>query len=209
MYQQINLYQPIFRRQRQIFSAQGMLAAAGVIAAVLLSISAFALWQVLGLEAEVVQLQGREKAHAAQLAGLDPGFGADRRREIDEELDALNERLVQQQKLIEILREQTLGSTGGFSDYLAALARQHADGLWLTRMTIQGGLEKMELAGISLRPELIPEYLQRLGQEPALSGQRFDTLTIERADGEARVSFRVSSRAVDEARQQAFARHNR
>lgn len=205
MYQQINLYQPIFRRQRQVFSARTLLAAVGVIGAALLSIYAYGYWQVLELEAEVVQLEGREKAYAAQIAGLDPELGAARHRSIDDELKTLNERLLHQQKLIEILREQPLGSTDGFSDHLAALARQHTDGLWLTRMAIQGGSARMELAGMSTRPELIPEYLQRLGTEPALSGQRFDMLTIERTEGEAAVSFRVSSRELNEA----FARSGR
>lgn len=198
MHQQINLYQPIFRRHREVFSARTLLAATGAIAAALLLIYAYGFWQVLGLEAEVVQLEGRERASAAQVARLDPSFGADRHREIDEQLQALNQQLLQQQKLVEVLHEQPLGSTEGFSDQLAALARQHTEGLWLTHMTIRGGSARMELAGVGLRPQLIPEYLRRLGTEPALSGQRFDMLTIERSEGEDRVAFRVSSRAVDE-----------
>ena len=38
MYQQINLYQPIFRKQRQIFSAVTMLQALGVVAVALLGL---------------------------------------------------------------------------------------------------------------------------------------------------------------------------
>ena len=79
VYQQINLYQPIFRRQRQIFSALTMAQAVGVFVTALLTIYGYGLWQVRGLEAEALQLEGREKAYSAQLARLDPSSSIERR----------------------------------------------------------------------------------------------------------------------------------
>ena len=49
----------------------------------------------------------------------------------------------------------------------------------MTSFAIDGGSGGVELAGRSLRAELVPEYLQRLGREEAL-GPAFDRLTIER-----------------------------
>lgn len=209
MYQQINLYQPIFRRQRHVFSALAMAQAAGVLVVALVAIYLYGLWQVLGLEAEVVQLEGREKAYAAQLARLDPTEAMERGKRLEEELKALNETLVRQQKLVEVLREQPLGSTGGFSGPLAALAQQHREGLWLTRLVLSGGSGEMQLVGASITPERIPEYLQDLGEEPALEGQRFDTLEIWREEGDAHVSFRASTRVLNQAApRDAFARRS-
>ena len=198
MYQQINLYQPIFRKQRQIFSAVTMLQAAGVVAIALMTIYLYGFWRLAGLEVEVVQLEGREKAFTAQLDSIDPDLGFERRQEVEEELERLNATLLSQQRLIEVLREQPLGSTSGFSANLAALARQHSDGLWLTAIVINGASGAMELAGQSVRAELIPEYLLRLGEEEALSGQLFDRLEIDRTDQRSEVVFRVTSRAVDQ-----------
>jgi DNA-binding transcriptional regulator YbjK len=199
--QQVNLYQPQFRRERRIFSASTLLEAVGMFAALLAGVYAFGYREVRQLEAELVRLEGHEKAFAAQLARLDPAT-IEGRRELDDELARLNAELIEQQRLIEILEQQPLGSTEGFSAQLEALARQHGDGLWLTRVGMDGASARMELAGVSLQPELVPEYLQRLGSEPALAGQRFDVLAIERVEGEQRVSFRVSSRQLE----QAFAR---
>jgi Tfp pilus assembly protein PilN len=196
MYQQINLYQPIFRKQRQIFSALTMLQGVGVVAAALLGIYWYGVWQVAGLEAEVVLLEGREKAFAAQLGRIDPSLNANRRAELESELKRLNATLVDQQRLIDVLRDQPLGSTAGFSGYLAALGRQRTPELWLTEFAINGGTGALELAGRSVRPELVPEYLQRLGREAALAGQRFDRLELRDDAQSGETVFRATSRAA-------------
>jgi Tfp pilus assembly protein PilN len=196
IYQQINLYQPIFRKQRQIFSAVTLAEAAGVVAFALLAVYVYGLWQVRGLEDEAAKLEGQEKALTAQLARLDPSLGSSRRAEVDAELKRLNATLLEQQRLIDALREQPLGTTSGFSGYLAALGRQRTPLLWLTDLSINGGTQAIELAGRSLRAELVPEYLQHLGTEPALAGQRFDRLDIERAKDTAEIAFHATSEAA-------------
>jgi Tfp pilus assembly protein PilN len=196
MYQQINLYQPIFRKQRQIFAAATMLQVVGVVALALLGIYVYAFAQVGALEAAVVQLEGREKALLTQLTRIDPALGANRRAELDAEVRRLNATLLDQQRLIDVLRDQPLGGVRGFSGYLSALARQRTPELWLTEIGINGGTAAIELAGRSLSAELVPEYMQRLGAEPALAGQQFDSFAIE-LDGESGEStFRATSRAA-------------
>ena len=60
-------------------------------------------------------------------------------------------------------------------------------------------LATAQLAGRSLRPRLVPEYMETLGTEPALEGQRFDRLQIGRDEETGETTFRVTSRAVDVA----------
>src|SRR5262245_25038404 len=166
MYQQINLYQPIFRKQRQIFSAATMFQALAIVAVALLAIYGYGLLRVRSLEAEVVQLEGRERALTTQLARIDPSVNQGRRDEVAGELARLNATLLDQQRLIEVLREQPLGDTAGFSPYLAALGRQRMPELWLTAIGVNGGTGAIELAGRSLDAKLVPEYMQRLSAEP-------------------------------------------
>ena len=198
MYQQINLYQPIFRKQRQVFSAATMAQALVVVAIALLGLYVYGLAKVRSLEAEVVQLEGREKALATQLMRIDPALSDDRRAELDAELGRLNATLLDQQRLIEVLREQPLGN-GGFSSYLAALARRRTAEVWLTDIAVNGGTGAIELAGRSLRPSLVPELLQRFGEEPALAGQTFDRFEIGKDEETGEATFRATSRAVGPA----------
>ena len=200
LYQQINLYQPIFRRQRQIFSSQTMLQATAIIAVALMTIYAYGLWQVAGLEAEALQLEGRERAYSTQLASLDPDSSAARRREAERELERLTATLLRQQRLIEVLEEKPLGSTDGFSEVLGALARQRRSGLWLTEITINRVSDAIELVGSSVDPALLAPYLLQLGEEEALAGYRFDDFEIARRADAATVDFWISSRAVADGR---------
>jgi len=176
-----------------------------VVAVALLGIYAYGVWKLASLEAEVAQLEGREKAFAAQLGRIDPNVGASRRAEVDREIKELNATLLDQQRLIDVLRDQPLGSTDGFSASLAALGRQHTPLLWLTNLTINGATRAIELGGRSLRAELVPEYLQRLGSETALTGQRFDRLDIERDKDSAEIAFHVTSRRVDPRAEETLA----
>lgn len=195
MYQQINLYQPIFRKQRQIFSATTMAQALAVVAVALLGLYAYGFAKVRALEIEVVQLEGREKALTTQLMRIDPALSDDRRAELDAELARLNATLLDQQRLIEVLRDQPLGN-GGFSSYLAALARRQTPALWLTDIAINGSTGAIELAGRSLGPALVPDLLQRLGQETALAGQTFDRFEIGQDEETGEATFRATSRAA-------------
>jgi hypothetical protein len=193
--QQVNLYQPMFRQQRQIFSAAMMLQTSAVALAVLMLIYAFGLWQVRALETQADALAGGELTKSTQLASLDPSTGIQRRLEVERELERVNAELQQQDRLLTVLEERPLGTTEGFSDHLAALARSHEPKLWLKKITINGARSGMELVGRSLEPDTIPSYLRALGREEALAGQRFDEFRIEKADDDG-VDFRVSSRAV-------------
>jgi hypothetical protein len=199
IYQQVNLYQPIFRKQRQVFSALTLAQAAALIVVALLGLYGFGRLKLMSLEAEVSQLEARETAVTAQLGRIDPSVGASRRAEAEQEIKQLNATLSEQQRLMDVLRNQPLGTTDGFSRYLAALGRQHTPELWLTDITINGATRAIELGGRSVRADLVPEYLQHLGRETALTGQRFDRFDIERDEGKPEVAFHVTSRNVDPA----------
>lgn len=196
MYQQINLYQPIFRKEHHLLSALTVAQAAGLLLVTLVSIYGFAAWNVLGLEAEVVQLEQREQAYAEKVQRLGLGSDAERRERVEAELQAVNAQLARQQELVEILEKQEFGGVGGFSSRLTALAHTQVTGLWLTRVAMKGGVGAMQLAGESLFAGLVPEYLQLLSQEPAMAGVGFASLEIERIPESTKVSFNVSSRTL-------------
>ena len=195
--QQINLFQPRFRKERQIFSAVTMFQSIGVIVVALVTVYVYAALQLGMLEAQVVELEGVERARSVQLASLDTSSGPARRAQVQSELDSLNAMLAGQQRLIEVLEEQPPGSTTGFSKYLESLAMRRRSGVWLTEITINGAREALELRGRSLDVRRIPEYLAALTDGEALSGQRFDEFSIERTD-DGDIAFHVTSAAVAE-----------
>ena len=101
----------------------------------------------------------------------------------------------QRQKVEQLLTTGAYGNRRGFSEYLAGLARQHVDGLWLTGVDISEGEQDFGITGGALRPELVAVYVQRFSHEPAFQGRRFQTLRMERPESDpGRVDFVLRAR---------------
>ena len=92
----------------------------------------------------------------------------------------LQQRVAASKRAYRILQHEHFGSTGGYSGYLIAFARQDVPGLWLTGLHIAGTGRHMTLEGRSMLPDLVPRYLQRLSTEKILAGTDFAVFRITR-----------------------------
>jgi hypothetical protein len=68
----------------------------------------------------------------------------------------------------------------GYSDILIALARQDLPRLWLTGIQIEGAGNDLVLRGRAYEAARVPQYLQRLSEEPVLKGMSFQTFGVAR-----------------------------
>lgn len=176
--QQINLYHPIFREQRRVFSASTVAAALGVVALALVGIWAFALHQVGRLEHELAGMQTRMTADRERIARVQPGvLDATAAEQRARDLASVLER---RRRAAARLAAGDAGAQTGFSPRLEALARARIDGLWLTRIALE--VDGVELSGAALAPTILPRYLESLGSEAALSGTRFEHVTLVRPE---------------------------
>jgi hypothetical protein len=82
--------------------------------------------------------------------------------------------------VIQVLRGGSLGNTEGHAAYLRAFARHWLEGMWLTGVTVVGAGNDIVVEGRTLKPELVPDYLSRLGREPVLKGHPFNRLQMRR-----------------------------
>lgn len=186
MSQQINLFNPIFLQQKKIFSSKTMAQALGVLALGVAAMAAYGNVRVTALQrqadAGAAQLQQREARLAAVTAEFaprqkDPLLAAEV-QEAERQLGALRE-------VSGVLQRGELGNTRGYAEYFRALARQHADGLWLTGLTINGAGSEIGVRGRALDPAAVPGYLTRLTREPILQGKGFGSLSISEGAQEA------------------------
>jgi Tfp pilus assembly protein PilN len=179
MHQQINLYQPIFRTQRRIFSAQTIAAAMATIAVALIALWGYGAWKVGHLEKEVDQIARQDKLRAANLASGSAAFAAHASpAQIEARIKSLSDELNRRARALEALRSGAAGGLEGFAPRLEALARRHVDGLWLEGVSFGGSARGMSIAGATVDSRLVPRYLEELQQEPALAGARFDRVEI-------------------------------
>lgn len=205
--QQINLYHPIFRRQAKKFSAKAMVQATVVVLAGTAALYGYGWWQLGQLQAQLVAAEEDRLAAERQMERAGQGIAAvPYDAGLVQEVRELEVRLSIDERMREALARDAFASRSGYSQYLAAFARQHTPGLWLTGIEIAGAGNSLSLTGRATQPERVPEYLQRLSSEPVLAGKRFEVFQIARpevdeaakGDASRQVAFTIKTAAESE-----------
>lgn len=180
MSQQINLFNPAFKKQSEIFSLLTMLQALGAVVLAALLFYGYADYQfrqLTQLRDEGIRRFSSEQGRLTQLgAEFSPQQSG---QALQDDVLQLEKRLAEQTGLIEILKSGAVGNTVGYSEYMRAFARQVVQGLWLTSFKMGGGAAQISLSGAVLNPELLPAYIQRLSQEKVMQGKTFASLQMQ------------------------------
>lgn len=198
--QQINLHQPIFRKQRALFSFSILIRICAIWAVGLGVVYAAAVWRD-GVEArELSRLQVTRDTASTRLQDLtartsDP----ERSKKLADELARLRTEQQQKEGVLALLASGDLGDTTGFAPQIDALAERRLSGVWLTHIGLSAGGRDVDLRGVASEEGLIPEYLDRLadaqGAVPGFKGTRFAAVSLDRKAGSAEVTFELGSQA--------------
>ncbi len=184
MSQNINLFSPAFRKQRQVLTLATVVQCLGIMLVALFGYQYYLQQKVNGLATELASAEGLLKSQRSHLERLKGKPGATK---LDAQLDADIARYENELKLaresVEALKGGAFGNQRGFAEYLRAFSRQSVNGLWLTGFTIAGSGE-LEIRGRVLSPDLVPSYIQRLNQEKVLAGRSFARLEMSRPKAE-------------------------
>ncbi|MDO8291702.1 MAG: fimbrial assembly protein [Gallionella sp.] len=180
MSQQINLFNPIFLKQRKYLSLLTILQALGLIVLGSLFLYGYALYQVGLLKQQSEETTGRFNAEQARLARYTEEFSPQQANlALQAEVQRLEKELAEQTRMVDTLKSGSVGNTTGYSQYMRAFSRQVVQGLWLTGFKVTGDAAQISLSGAVLDPELLPIYIQRLGREQAMQGKSFSTLQMQ------------------------------
>ena len=195
MKQQINLYQPIFRKQQKIFSAVTMLQITAFFVVVLACIYAYNVYQLKPFSRELDKTNARLEKLTQQIEIVSKNLSAKRKNSLlESEISRLTMHLENMKKVSAALSTGTFGNANGFSDQFEALARGHVDGAWLTDISIGDGGGRLAFSGKSIDPELVPIFIQRLAEAPVFKDQKFNVLELKRITGEGDViDFNIGS----------------
>ena len=163
MNQQINLYLPEFRRKKDWLDLNNMAGLLGGLVVVLALVSAVEYWDLSGLRADLEQRQQERADLVVETNQLEASYGVQSEdASLRAEVNALEADLVNKEVLLGFLDGRNIGSTEGFSEFLADLARFHLAGLRLTGVNLSGGGNSIVLNGEVINAELVPLYLQHL-----------------------------------------------
>lgn len=198
MSQQINLFNPAFRKTRDWLAA----APVAIVACVLLASVAIAtVWT--GTKADRLQRTADQQAtnlkSAQERLTTLAKLAAEGKPDPQLATDLANARalLKGREEVMKTLEAGTVGNISGFAEYLRGFARQSPNGLWLTGFTIGAGGTEMEIRGRMLNPSALPEYIRRLNSEKVFQGRSFSALTINRPEeGQDRRNAAVAAPAA-------------
>lgn len=177
---QINLYNPAFVPKREWLTPKSV--ALGTLAS-LLAVAGWGGWARYAETTRSAHLVAAQAAQKQAQEGLDALRRATAARAPSAALTAdiaqRKQRLANGETVLSVLQggSQTAGG-GGFAGYLGGLARQHVNGLWLTRFSVTSGGAGMTVQGRALDQSLVASYVSRLKAEKAFSGIAFADLKV-------------------------------
>jgi hypothetical protein len=179
MSQQINLFSPLFRKQKKLFTAVAMAQAVGLMIVALALVYGYARFQVGHLERQVAISDSQLKGALEKIKAL-PGVnaGAEEEKKLDVQIAELDARAAATEQLI--AQSGDGGRARSYIEPLRALARQRLEGVWLTSISLAGDTGELSLSGRALQAALVPQYIEHLRRDEVMSGRRFSTLAIER-----------------------------
>lgn len=179
MSQQINLFNPVFLKQRKIFTTLAMAQALGVLVVGLVVLVWYGQQGVKQLQLQADQSTKQLAQRQARLKAVTAQYSP---RAKDAALEAQIADLEVHARALrgagEKIRASAFGSTEGYADYFRAFARQDTPGLWLTGLSIDGAGADFNIEGRALDAALVPRYLAALSAEPVLKGKTFGSLRI-------------------------------
>ncbi|MBB5322270.1 PilN domain-containing protein [Marinobacter oulmenensis] len=205
MKQQVNLYTAELRPRQQRLTAGAALALVAVFLLMILGIAGYGEWQSRQLAERVVNMEQRNAGLQASVQQLSEQVDA---RQPDPELQAALKRvadtLSRRQRLLDRVETLANDNHSGFSGRLAALARQVPEDLWLTSISLESAPHSLSLRGRTYAAKRVPDYLQRLGEEPVFAGETFRDFRLRRPGDEEPsaewVGFHLSTTPAGEGR---------
>ncbi len=199
MNQQINLYQPIFRRQKAIFSALAMVQVWVIIVLMMGGITGYTVFRLSSLEKQLADVTKYKQLAINNLDELkSQELARTPSKLLESEVKRTQAELAERRQVAALLSGGALSNTRGFSAQFEGLARHHAAGSWLTEISLREGGDWINLRGVALAPEVVPVYLQNLLTAEAFAGTKFNVVNLQAAtDDPGRLWFEVGTEAKE------------
>lgn len=180
MAQQLNLYGPGFRRQRDGLDARVALRVLLLALLFFVLLGGVLAWRMRPSAPAEQAGDQAWRAQQAQVQELKAALAA-RRQRVEAELA----RVRQVEQAIARVQAALQGGTDGtgdggmpYSAYFQALANQAHGALWITGFSVSADGRALELKGRALDAAALPDYLSHLNAEPVFRGRQFTQLNL-------------------------------
>ncbi|WP_127347572.1 hypothetical protein [Pseudidiomarina mangrovi] len=192
MKQFANLYLAELRPNRERLTLNFAAAAVGITVVLLVLVTLSMNWVVTdkksnvnALQTELTQLQTQVKEYQDLLntALNDP--------QLLGEIAAVEQKVAQQQRLLQQMLQTTAGSQTSFAGVMYDIAAVDIDDLWLQSISVSDG--QLSLRGSSLNPTVLPIWLNSFSDQPNLRGRQFGVFELRAGSEQEVLQFTVGS----------------
>ncbi len=194
MMQRVNLYTRELRPKKERLQAFGAALALGC---VLLLMVIYGVWLAFQQQQNAERIAAAEARNAQLEQTVADLSRAVRARQPNAELQAALQRLEQtierRQRLLERVEGMVLTGGAQFSPRMSALARQIPDNVWLTGLAFDARNDHMAIQGRATSGDLVPVYLEQLGDAPEFAGRTFTVFRLERPESGRWIDFLVAT----------------
>jgi hypothetical protein len=190
--QQINLYLPEFRPNREPLRAIHMLWASLALAVILVLFSVYSNHQHSLLEDQLAQEKTAQQNMLTQLQMISASKPAQNSAELDIKIEQLQKKLQRHTQILNMISHQDLGNDKGFSAQVNTLGQASLSTISLQTFSLQRGGKYAELSGLTRSADQIPLYMQRLRKEEAFVNVGFGVLNIERDEQSGLLKFNLA-----------------
>jgi len=192
--QQINLYQASLRKSREFLALPQLVIILMALIGGMSALSAMQWWRSHHMANQLASARHSQTQLTRDIENLSKQLAQSSNDVVlKKTLSAKESELKNKASILQALSGKHYGNTRGFADQFTGLARQHVEGVWLTGLYIHAGGEKLNLQGSTYAADLVPQYLQRLAQEPSFRGIEFQTFLMQRAKKSAQIDFDLRS----------------
>ena len=186
MKQQINLYLPEFKVEKDPLTVLVMAQVLAVVLAIMIVVSSYEVFTRWQLGTELADLRITLAEETRKTAALDAELSRRSQNvELSNRLERAEAVLASSQRVRDFLSGAKLGNVSGFSEYFKDLSRAAMDGLSISEFTFTDGGETVTLSGKVADSAMVPRYVANFenGNSP-LKTKHFNP-SISRPDVEA------------------------
>jgi len=197
MSQQINLLNPALIKQKDLLNPNNIAITLGLLTILMLVYYGTAQKQLSLLTAQRSQVANELAATQAQLKQTALLHAPhELNKALLEQVAQLEQKEKMQQQVLQTVSLSSATPEKGYAALIRAFAKQSLDGLWLTNFSIDSNTDKLNISGRTLQADLVPEYISRLGNEPALQGKLFSALNMSQPKADALATKKPSALAT-------------
>ncbi len=179
MSQQINLLNPALIRQKDLLNTTTLVIMLGLVCMLMLGYYSYVQKQLSTQTKQRNQMANELSAAQEQLkqtALLHTPRALN--KALLDQITQLEQKEKMQQQVLQTVNQSSASPDKGYAALMRAFAKQSLNGLWLTGISIDSVTEQLIISGRALQADLVPDYISRLGNEPALKGKLFSSLNM-------------------------------